>query len=158
MSDGKYTMKVFPDKFGLDTQRVRIWLNEGYVTASHKSEGQGKKAFFTVSDLYRVALFVKLLEKGFKRDLAGEYLQGLRERPAEFVDKVSYLFFITQKTGEESTVDEKSVMGFDVGVNLGPDYVAIGGGGKEGNECDWEDVLILNYAKIRGGVDELLKE
>ena len=157
MANELYTMKVFPDKFKLPTQRVRVWLNAGYITASHESEGQGRKAFFTRSDLYRVALFVKLLDKGFKRDLAGEYLKGLKGLPVEFVDKVPYLSFIHKKIGGEYIVEPRPLMGHEIRITIGPDYINIGGSGKEGSECDWEDVLIINYAKIREGVNELLK-
>ena len=41
-------------------ERLRDWMNNGFVVPTTRSEGQGTKAIFTRDDIYLVALFVDL--------------------------------------------------------------------------------------------------
>ena len=56
-------------------ERLRDWMNNGFVVPTIKSEGQGTKAIFTRNDIYLVALFVDLLKKGFKRYRASDLIK-----------------------------------------------------------------------------------
>ena len=58
---------------GVPRERLRDWMNNGFVWPTISSKGQGTKAVFTRDDVYLVALFVDLLKKGFKRDRASEF-------------------------------------------------------------------------------------
>ncbi len=60
-------------------ERLRDWMNNGFVVPTTKSEGQGTKAIFTRDDIYLVALFVDLLKKGFKRDRASDLIRKASE-------------------------------------------------------------------------------
>ena len=59
---------------GVPRERLRDWMNNGFVWPTISSKGQGTKAVFTRDDVYLVALFVDLLEKGFKRDRASGFI------------------------------------------------------------------------------------
>ena len=50
-------------------------MNNGFIVPTTKSKGQGTKAIFTRDDVYMVALFVDLLNKGFKRDKASDLIR-----------------------------------------------------------------------------------
>jgi len=60
-------------------ERLRDWMNHGFVVPTTRSEGQGTKAVFTRDDIYLVALFVDLLKKGFKRDRASDLIRKASE-------------------------------------------------------------------------------
>ncbi|MFW9824717.1 MAG: MerR family transcriptional regulator [Candidatus Thorarchaeota archaeon] len=60
--------------FHIPRERLRDWMNNGFIVPTTKSEGQGTKAIFTRDDIYMVALFVDFLKKGFKRDNASDYI------------------------------------------------------------------------------------
>ncbi len=55
-------------------ERLRDWMNNGFVAPTTSSEGQGTKAVFGRDDIYLVALFVDLLKKGFKRNKASDLI------------------------------------------------------------------------------------
>lgn len=60
-------------------ERLRDWMNNGFVVPTTRSEGQGTKAIFTRDDIYLVALFVDLRKKGFKRDGASDLIRKTSE-------------------------------------------------------------------------------
>lgn len=56
-------------------ERLRDWMNNGFVIPTISSQGQGTKAVFTRNDVYLAALFVDLLKKGFKRYNASDLIR-----------------------------------------------------------------------------------
>lgn len=56
--------------FGMPRERLRDWMDRGFVSPSLPSTGQGTIAIFTARDAYRVFLFEKLVNAGFKREAA----------------------------------------------------------------------------------------
>ena len=50
-------------------------MTRGFIKPSLPSTGKGTIAIFTKADVFGVALFGKLLEKGFKREMAAEYIE-----------------------------------------------------------------------------------
>jgi hypothetical protein len=54
-------------------------MNNGFIVPATKSKGQGTKAIFTRNDVYMVALFVDLLNKGFKRYKASDLIRKTSE-------------------------------------------------------------------------------
>lgn len=54
--------------FGISRDRIQVWLDRGFIKPSaHKARGQGDKNLFNREDLYRIGLFEKLNELGFRR-------------------------------------------------------------------------------------------
>jgi hypothetical protein len=64
---------------GVPRERLRDWMNNGFVVPTISSKGQGTKAVFTRDDIYLVALFVDFLKKGFKRNRASELIRRTSE-------------------------------------------------------------------------------
>ena len=71
-------------------ERLREWMVRGFIKPSRPSEGQGKKAVFTRADVYMVALFRELLNKGLSRKVAAAYIKVM---PRMVDDQVKYLLF-----------------------------------------------------------------
>lgn len=65
---------------GLHRESLRDWMDRGFIAPSKKAEGQGTKATFTVHDVYMVALFMNLIDYGFKRKPAGAFVNDFGER------------------------------------------------------------------------------
>jgi hypothetical protein len=65
---------------GIPRERLKDWMNNGFVKPTVPAEGQGTKAIFTRVDLYLTELFRDLLNKGFKRDRAADFTRKISER------------------------------------------------------------------------------
>jgi len=76
---------------GIPRERLKDWMNNGFVKPTIPAEGQGTKAIFTRVDLYLTELFRDLLNKGFKRGIA-----------ADFIRKISDIFKLNEKGPGES--------------------------------------------------------
>ena len=61
-------------------ERLRDWMTRGFIKPSLPSTGKGTIAIFTKADVFGVALFGKLLEKGFKREMAAEYIEMVMDQ------------------------------------------------------------------------------
>ena len=72
-------------------ERLKDWMNKGFIRPSVPAKGQGTKAVFTLLDVYSVALFVQLIT-----------LFGLhRKSAAEFVERFKVDAKIDGNNGEE---------------------------------------------------------
>lgn len=60
-------------------ERLRDWMNKGFIKPTIPAEGQGTRAVFTRSDVYAVALFQNLIEVGFKRSQASDFIYKLEK-------------------------------------------------------------------------------
>jgi len=54
----------------IPNERFRQWTKLGYIKPSVPSKGQGKRALYTLEDLYACMLFKKALSFGFHREIA----------------------------------------------------------------------------------------
>jgi hypothetical protein len=59
--------------FRIDRTRLQEWLKGGYVRPSRKAQGKGTKAVFTRDDMYRLWLFIRLLDVFRSRAVAAEF-------------------------------------------------------------------------------------
>lgn len=153
LTDTPYTTKDITKNLEIPMQRLRMWLLNGFITPSIPSEGQGKKAFFSKSDLYAISLFVKLLNKGFKRELAAEYIKSFQDS-AEILQLSSYLLFITKMDGEDTIIEPRSCTGFNpLELVIWPDKISLKGFEDDNDKCVWEDIVIINFAQLKADVD-----
>jgi hypothetical protein len=88
-------------------ERLRGWMKEGYIEPTEPAQGQGTKAVFTRQDVYKIALFRLLIERGFKRIQASNHLGAM----GEWVN-VEYILFMHWRLGKGSTGVEFAAMPF----------------------------------------------
>jgi hypothetical protein len=157
----QYTTTDIIDKLEIPMQRLRMWLLNGYFTPSIPSAGQGQKAFFSHRDLYAIALFVQLLDQGYKRELASSFVkkyqasyQGKETSPSFYSN---HLLFVTKKTGNATEVEMFSVAGVsnlqlkyeDTRISLVDDEqmetLLV--------ECLWTNAMVVNFGLLKGLVD-----
>jgi hypothetical protein len=65
---------------GIPRERLRDWMNRGFVVPSISAKGQGTKAVFTRNDIYYLAVFDKLLQYGLKRKTASSLVRKIKQQ------------------------------------------------------------------------------
>ena len=87
-------------------ERFREWLTRGYVKPQKPARGHGRPAVFTIEDVWMVALFRNLIESGYKRDVAGAFLDKIYYSAKSGIEtaRMTNIFIVRQakdpKSGE----------------------------------------------------------
>jgi hypothetical protein len=61
-------------------ERLREWIDRGFVLPSVSASGQGTKAIFTLRDVYSIALFECLIDYGFNRATASGLMKNFMNK------------------------------------------------------------------------------
>jgi hypothetical protein len=153
---------------GIPRERLQDWMNRGFVKPSIPATGKGTKAFFTLLDVYALALFQHLVEeRHFSREDAAKYSIGwLLEVNALFKrggsDKAKANFSSNELICVFATENKEKKLLFRpfsfhgkkdkyVETILKQLKLAVEG------EI-WDDIFVVNFKKIRDGVDAALEE
>ena len=85
-------------------ERLRNWMDKGFVVPSIPSERQGSAAVFDLRDVYAIELFRRLIERArFARGEAArftsEWLTDAKKRPVAAVALYNVLFFVRDDKG-----------------------------------------------------------
>ena len=151
-------------------ERLRDWMNHGYIKPTVPAEGQGTRAIFTIWDVYGVVLFQELIRHGYRRNVIAEYVLNfikIEERTKNpVVDFVMFRhegdevrsFSITEKgswvlemrTGLIGTYQDKKIVTFI------PDLRQLKN--KDFNTEDWGHIHIVNFKKIKERTDTALSQ
>jgi len=81
--------------FNIPRERLREWMNRGFVKPTVPSRGVGTRALFNRSDIYLIVLFQRLLGLGLKRTDASRFIHFFKDVPD--VSAIEYLYFRYQK-------------------------------------------------------------
>ena len=57
-------------------ERLREWMNHGFITPTMPAEGIGTKAAFTLLDVYRVGVFKKFVDAGVNRSIVALWVNA----------------------------------------------------------------------------------
>ena len=90
-------------------ERLKDWLTVGFIRPTIPAFGQGTKAGYTKGDVYSIALFMKLLRMGFKREFAASVIKPIMGIVGNEKIFSRYLLVTIESTG----VGEMPVFGFD---------------------------------------------
>ena len=161
---------------GVPRERLRDWMNNGFVVPTISSKGQGTKAVFTRDDIYLVALFVDLLKKGFKRSRASELIgkasKILKKNGSQSLAYVILYFFKNQNNTVFTELIYDPVTRWDridlrwggripavaiEGNNKGDlkpkDHLTQAVGKIQSATLEWENIHIVNFKNIKKKVD-----
>ena len=149
-------------------ERLRDWMDRGFIKPTIAAKGQGTKAVFTKSDVYCVALFMELLESGFSREVAASWISLLdKPRKPQKADAgvVNYILFREGPRGsqEKPTLVTLEGIEWDLSLKTG----VLGGSEKkqlinrdpffqEWAKQGWRKIFIVNFRQIRNEVDAAL--
>jgi len=145
-------------------ERLRVWIDQGFVSPNiQRAKGQGTKAIFDRLDVYAIALFRKLLEMGLNRVDASRYLQTwlkeARNRPikgAVLYNQIIFIRFVKKESVKRGCFALSSPKAQSMSFAF--QFSALGGQIDEYlKDKDWDDILVVNFKKIKDEVDASLE-
>ena len=144
IDDNLYTTGGVAKKLGIKYITLRDWLRMGYIEPSvEKSTGQGSPNIFNHKDVYKVAVFRRLVSLGFSRELASELAKVVEDMKSTQVDHVypMLVFIIKPKGVSIKAIARSGELSYFVTTKLPEDF---------------DSIVILNTRKmweeiLRGG-------
>jgi len=171
--EGEFTTFDIIKKFGLKRERLKDWMERGYIEPSvQKARGVGTKNLFNTWDLYMIKLFQHLTSRGFPREFVSIRINILKSLRDDGIlgSKIEYFNFIVltnmprskprssefynklHSRPDEYTGIIYNTEGGDLAILRSLEYIS--------DILDhpyWEDVIIVNFKNIRGFVDNAIK-
>lgn len=144
---------------GVKRNRLQAWLERSFLVPSiQRAEGHGSRNIWSLEDLYRIAIFKKVTERGLSREIAAGFLsKGIAGKKLSTKElnglKLLVYFRKDQNIGVHAVVypensSEKDWMPkFDMVTAL-----------QEAGFKSFDDMYIINFVQIRNDVDAKIKE
>jgi len=159
-SSRKYSTFDIVKALDIDRERLREWMNRGYIKPSQSAQGQGTRALFSTLDVYAVELFRNLVEAGFSREAASLYVQ-------KFIKEEKHTKYETKVIGFRVSTEQIQFFQIDSNfkirkLDLRTGTLVAPMSQTEKEEFlpkdleDWDRVYLVNIEKIRKKVDEAL--
>ena len=123
---------------GIRRERLQKWVGAGFIKPSEPSQGQGRAATYSVSDLCRMRIFERLVGAGLSRSQAGFFLSLIEDERLRACD----VFYVRR--------DSKNVLTGAAIPNAHDLAKAIRDVG------NWSELFVVNLAQIRQEVSSLL--
>ena len=136
---------------GINRERLRDWMVQGHIKPTQTAKAHGSKAGFTESDVVGIALFKKLVDLGFKRELIADLLRNFIGVEGSFLHMASYLIFRieTNEQGGRNIITRLTLGGEDtLTISLEPNSIKINGE-PDASSMHWEDFHTINLSKIQ---------
>lgn len=94
-------------------ERLRSWMNEGYVKPSTEAYGRGTRAGFTRQDLYMVAIFEDIIGRGIKRVVAAGLVKQIQK-----ADRQLKQDYVVVRYCENNEIEINSFTSKAMGIDL----------------------------------------
>jgi len=122
-------------------ERFRQWLRRGDVEATTPAEGQGTRAEFTAPDIYRAELFKRLVDSGYRREVAAGVVKQIDH------DSIggNILVYSVEAQKDETKFFARTFADFKQAVEFMESY-------------PWREVRVLNLAGLRRDMDNRIKD
>jgi len=140
-------------RLNIPRERLREWMKRGFIEPTTRASGIGTKAVFTLQDVYKVLLFKHLVEIGFMRETAADFIKNL-----DIVELLSgdYIGF---RVGKDKVpwsntnvvyffMNKHQILQISDGMPAGW-YNIRNKVKKFASEHEYDDLIIVNYRKIR---------
>lgn len=147
-------------RLNIPRERLREWMKRGFIEPTVLASGVGTKAIFTLQDVYKILLFKHLIEIGFMRETAADFIKHL--------DLVELLSgdFIGFRVGKDKVpwantnvvyffMNKHQILQMSDGMPAGL-YNTRNKFKKFASEHEYDDLIIVNYRKIRQQVNTAL--
>ena len=166
LAAAKYRTLGICKALGIERERFRDWVKArpGFIKPTLPAMGQGTKAGFTLGDVYAIALFKRMTETGFKRELAADIVANFMGIfPGNPIQSIQYLICIVKtnpENGEQDTMvfmtmrgDERDTL--DVSINS----KTMNFDNPLSADCSgWEGMFMFNIIQLRQSVDSALEK
>ena len=168
-------------KLGIKIDRLKDWMNRGFIEPSiQKASGQGTKNLFNRFDLYMIKLLEYLINRGFSRKESARIVRELvkgtgylihpewssdkKKEIKELYDKelkrarsANYLQISRLNQPSFSPADDEctrlKTINDERGVAVIDLVDSLYGFNNKEYILNWDDILIINFKKIRDQVD-----
>jgi hypothetical protein len=81
-------------------ERLREWMSQGFISPMLSAKGAGTKAIFSIVDVYKVAVFKRLVDAGLNRRIAAKWIQtNPKLNNGKDVEELTYILLIEDKHG-----------------------------------------------------------
>ena len=137
-------------------ERLREWMIREFVKPSLPANNKGTIAIFTRDDVISVALFQKLVDIGFKREAAAEYIDQMIK--ANLVGAVSFLVMQYVVKDEEPVINIVSQLGNELELKIESNGNILLNKFQESIPESWEGIHIINMLNLEKKVDAALSK
>jgi hypothetical protein len=146
-------------------ERLREWIIRGYIKPSIKeASGSGTKSIFSRWDVYSIALFMELIESGYSREVASKHIKTFQDERKKDVLYIEFRRFSENQSIVDWKKGKKHSAVFIFSEN-NPEALDLSIGAPAGwrdslmssGYSEWDQVLLVNYKKIREYVDKALE-
>jgi hypothetical protein len=156
----KYRSTAICKAMAIKRERLKDWIKAGFIRPTLPALGQGTKAGFTKGDVYAIALFMKLLNMGFKRDFAASLIDPVIGRVGNEIYFSRYLILSIESkgAGEEEKITPIFQWGGSLECKIKFTPSSFTSTTDSINLMNWDGAFILNLAKLSVEVDKALEE
>ncbi len=138
-------------------ERLRDWMVRGFIKPSLPPTGKGTISVFVKADVFGVALFKKFIEKGYKREVATEYIDMVLNQ--NLYSALNIILFKSVIRDGNRVVDIEGQIGkssLKVEIDEKGNAKIISGPFTKPITEEWEDIHILNIGNLIREVDSAL--
>lgn len=150
-------------------ERLRDWMNRDFVTPSTVANGQGTRAIFTLPDVYSVALFRSLINYGFSRAVAGDFVHQFMKIVNAGPDSKEVAYILIRESVNSVGTTRRSITAIapgeckvDLITGTTDEMQAVAKMAKHKNlalaDKVWRLIHIVNFETLRKEVDATLAE
>jgi len=138
-------------------ERMRDWMVRGFIKPSLPSTSKGTIAIFTRDDVLCVMLFLKLIDRGFKRETAAEYIDFLWN--SKMIAAVKFITLKHSVRDGNPVIDRDFYVGEeDLDFQIGSDGKITVGPFSPTDSDEWEGIHIINMINMAKEVDAALSK
>lgn len=126
----------------LPYERFRQWQRKGDVTSMVEAQGQGSRAALSRQDAYRIEQYRRLVELGYKRSVAAQFINELKDEDLEKNNYVVYSIEIVDSNAKifpKFFINKKSTFEFL-------------------DSYKWKEVHLINLGNLKNSIDSALAE
>jgi hypothetical protein len=122
-------------------ERLREWVNQGFIKPTVSAEGQGTKAVFKILDIYKIAVFKKLVEAGINRKKAADLINtNPIINSLEEVRNMNFILVLDEENGGAWTsYFEPNLPAFKKEKDISED-------------SNWNIGILINFKKLRAEI------
>ncbi|MBM9514715.1 MerR family transcriptional regulator [Desulfogranum marinum] len=145
---------------GIKRERLKDWIKADFIRPTVPALGQGTKAGFTKGDVYAIALFIKLLGMGFKRDFAAQLIEPVIGKAGNEIFFSRYLILTIESKGAdaEETIKPHFQWGGSMECKLEFTPSTLASTTDNVGLTDWDGTFVFNLVKLSATVDKALKD
>lgn len=155
----KYSTLQICRILNIKRERFRDWMEQEHIKPTLPVSDYSLRAGFTYSDIFGIAIFKMLVEKGYKRSLVAKIMSELIGNYDGILDRCAFFLIMFSKDESGAVVTEATAFlskGDKMTITFDTDTISF----EElqlGAVSEWDDVEIINLLKLRQEVEEGIK-